>query len=234
LAVITELKESIARHERQLQSLTHRISGADLNLRKAQTDLKALKSGSPAQVSTASPLPPVSHPKALNEVVFPLTEPRSKKGIISYLTRKHGGNVHDKGIVTITSKSVYPDCPVRNVADLTNDDTLFRSQDEPGQWICWDFHELRVWPTHYTIRSGTLKSWVIESSLDFMNWTEIDRKTDNTDLKAGLFDSSRIASFAISNSAECRFIRLTQTGRSHTNYTILTIRTFEIFGTLLE
>jgi hypothetical protein len=30
-------------------------------------------------------------------------EARSLDGIISYLTRKHGGNVHDKGIVTITS-----------------------------------------------------------------------------------------------------------------------------------
>jgi hypothetical protein len=43
------------------------------------------------------------------EVEFPLKEAKSLEGIISYLTRKHGGNVHDKGIVTITSKSVASD-----------------------------------------------------------------------------------------------------------------------------
>jgi hypothetical protein len=37
-------------------------------------------------------------------VEFPLKEAESSEGIISYLTRKYGGNVHDKGIVTITSK----------------------------------------------------------------------------------------------------------------------------------
>jgi hypothetical protein len=49
--------------------------------------------------------------------------PKSKEGIISYLTTKHGGNVNEKGIVTITSKSVYSDNPMhalKNVADLTS------------------------------------------------------------------------------------------------------------------
>jgi hypothetical protein len=39
-----------------------------------------------------------------NPVTFPLNEADSLDGVISYLTRKRGGNVHDKGIVTITSK----------------------------------------------------------------------------------------------------------------------------------
>jgi hypothetical protein len=49
--------------------------------------------------------------------------PKSLEGIISYLTKKHGGNVHEKGIVTITSKSVYdPELQraLKNVADLTS------------------------------------------------------------------------------------------------------------------
>jgi hypothetical protein len=44
-----------------------------------------------------------------NEVEFQLKEAKSLDGMISYLTRKHGGNVHDKGIVRITSKSVASD-----------------------------------------------------------------------------------------------------------------------------
>jgi hypothetical protein len=152
-------------------------------------------------------------------------------GIISDLTRKHGGNVHDKGIVTITSKSVSdnPRYALRNVADL-NSDSYFWSKNQPGQWVCWDFHEMRVRPTHYTIRSHYLKSWVVESSLDFINWTEIDRKTDTEDLK----NFSETASPAVSNSAECRFIRLTQTGKRDDGSYSLPIRSFEVFGVLIE
>jgi hypothetical protein len=53
---------------------------------------------------------------------------------------------------------------------------------------------------------------VVESSLDGDAWTEIDRKTDNEDFKKARW---RAASFAVSNSGECRFIRLTQTGKCH-------------------
>jgi hypothetical protein len=161
-----------------------------------------------------------------HEVEFPLKETNSLDGIISYLTRKHGGNVHDKGIVTLTSRSVvYDDAShaLRNVANPTSD-SYFCSKDEPGQWICWDFHEMRVLPTHYTITCRFLMSWVIESSLDGEAWTEIDRKTDNEDY----------ATFTVSKSAECRCIRLTQTGKNHTRNYDLRILAVEFFRTLLE
>jgi hypothetical protein len=170
-------------------------------------------------------------PRSRKGVEFPLKEAKSLDGIISYLTRKHGGNVRDRGIVTITSKPVYSDQrsdDVRNAANLTSE-LFFRSKDEPGQWIRWDFRELRVRPTHYTINSFWLKSWVVEGSLDGEAWTEIDRTTDNEDFKAW-----EPASFAVANSAECRFIRLTQTDKRHCRDDTLTIRAFEFFGTLLE
>jgi hypothetical protein len=90
---------------------------------------------------------------------------------------------------------------------------------------------MRVCPTHYTMRTYSLQSWVVEGSLDFTDWTEMDRKIDNND-----FDAFRypIASFAVSNSAECRFIRLTQTGKNHHGDDGLVICAFEIFGTLLD
>jgi hypothetical protein len=94
-----------------------------------------------------------------NELAFPLKEAKSSVGILSYLTWKHAGNVHDKGIVTITSKSVDNDAPkdFSFLADLTSDRT-FGSEDKTGQWICWDFHELRVRPTHSTIQCDKLRS----------------------------------------------------------------------------
>jgi hypothetical protein len=72
---------------------------------------------------------------------------------------------------------------------------------------------------------------VVESSLDRKAWTEIDRKTDNKDFKAL---GRKRASFAVSNSDECRFIRLTQTGKRHDGYDYLYIVAFEVFGTLIE
>jgi hypothetical protein len=131
---------------------------------------------------------------------FLLRKPESLDGIISYLTRKHGGNVHDKGIVTLTSKSVIDDDPtwaLGNAADLASFPN-FCSKNVPGQWVCWDFRETRIRPTYYTMNTPYLKSWVVESSLDGEAWTEIDRKTDNEDFNKGL----AMASFAVSKSAE--------------------------------
>jgi hypothetical protein len=164
--------------------------------------------------------------------------PKSKEGIISYLTKKHGGNVHEKGIVTITSKSVYsdgdPKWALKNVADLTSEtsDRAFLSKGEPGQWVCWDFREMRVRPTHYTIRTFSLKSWVVEGSLDGESWTEIDQQTNNQDFK----DGTATASFAVSKTGECRFIRLTETGKTHPPFPgdSLLLCAVEFFGTLSE
>jgi hypothetical protein len=70
----------------------------------------------------------------LAKVEIPMKAPKSLEGSISYLTKKHGGNVHEKGIVTMASKSVYYrryGAP-KSVADLTSG-SGFRSKHEPGQ-----------------------------------------------------------------------------------------------------
>jgi hypothetical protein len=168
-------------------------------------------------------------------VEFPLRARQSIDGVIADLTRKHGGKVHDTGIITITSRSVYDDNPkyaARNVADLACH-TFFYSKSGPDEWLCWDFRKMRVNPTHYTMRSGNVKSCVIESSLDGVNWTEIDRRTNIKHYEV---------SAVVSKSAECRFIRLTQTGKRHygndylspSSFGSLEIDAFGLFGTLLE
>jgi hypothetical protein len=159
-------------------------------------------------------------------IEFLLNESKPLDGIIRDRTREYRGNVHDKGIVTITSKSVFADFAPLNVAGL-NSDRYFTSKDEPGQWVCWDFHEMRVRPTHYTIRSHYLESWVVESSLDGEAWTEIDRKTAHRILGG-------YGSFAVSNSAEFRFIRLTRTTQDPREKHELSICAVEFFGILVE
>jgi hypothetical protein len=222
---IRALSERISKLERQLESLDCRISALEPNLGTGLEDLKL-------SIAISIPVPPVSLLKSLKKVRFPFKEAKSLDGVISYLTRKHGGHVHDKGIVTITSKSVHDDRPkfaLRNIADLTSD-SYFYSKDEPDQWFCCDFHEMRVCPTHYTIASWELQSWVIKSSLEGRKWIEIDRRTNTKDFKDGL----ETVSFAVSTSSACRFIRLTQTGKRHHGDNNLRIQALEFFGTLLE
>jgi hypothetical protein len=159
--------------------------------------------------------------------------PKSLDGIISYLTEKHGGNVHETRVVTISSKSVLMEGPRHaplNVANLTSI-LNFCSKNAPGQWICWDFQDMRIPLSRYSIQTGDkLKTWVLEGSLNGENWTEIDHQPDNQDFANGL----NTASFAVSNRAEFRFIRLTQTGKRHDGNHWLSLAAVEMFGALYE
>jgi hypothetical protein len=156
---------------------------------------------------------------------------KSLDGIISSLTRKHGGNVHEKGIVTVTSKSTAGqksrNAP-QNCADLTHDSYSFESNNAPGQWVCWDFGDVLVGLTGYTIRAWKVKSWILEGSLDGETWTEIDQVTGNEDFK----EDMATASFTLPKPAECRFIRLTQSDKKHNGTHVLNLQAVEFFGTL--
>jgi hypothetical protein len=165
-------------------------------------------------------------------VDLPFTEANPCDGIIAYLTRKHDGNIHNKGIITITSKSVWSREPTDAVGNLPDFafDRHFKSKNERGQWVCWDFREMRIRPTHYTIKSVCLKSWEIESSLDGIKWTAIDKRIDNKDYTYGFVTNT----FAVAKSDECRFIKLTQTGQRHVGDDCLVIVAFELFGALIH
>jgi hypothetical protein len=246
-------EEQIKSQERRLENLCHeiekmkqsqtRIESQERELKNVGLEIEKLKKlfeSSPTAKTPDSPKPirdsfPSPQPgKSPKKLSFPPKETKPVEGIISYLTTNHGGNVHETGIVTITSKSIYRDDPLytlKNVADLTYC-SWFQSKNEPDQWICWDFHEMRVRLAHYTIRTGWLKSWVVEGSLDGENWTEIDRKTDNQDLKyAG---NNKAVSFTVSKPVESRFIRLTQTGKDHNGNDYLFLVTVDFFRTLSE
>jgi hypothetical protein len=78
--------------------------------------------------------------------------------ILSHLSQMHGGNIHEKGIVTITSSSVIDNAPCHspnNLIDL-NIQRVFTSKNEPNQWVQFDFHIIPVSATHYLIQSQTV------------------------------------------------------------------------------
>jgi hypothetical protein len=135
--------------------------------------------------------------------------------------------------VAIAAKSVDDRHPCLIAVVDFGTERYFWSKDEPGQWICWDFREMRVSPTHYTVWTQFLNTWILEGSLDGSSWMEIDRPEE-----FALVNGSGMASFAALTVVECRFIRLTQTGkrvndRGELNDK-LTVRGVEFFGALFE
>jgi hypothetical protein len=153
-------------------------------------------------------------------------------GIISYLSKKCGGNVHDKGIVTITSnRFASPELYGHpgNVADL-NRKTCFAFVHVSGLWICWDFHTMRLRPSHYTIAAWGLSSWILEGSVDGASWTQIDRQRDHRGFSGF---GTNIISFPVSTTVECRRLRLTETD-TKAQLTPVTCFAVEFFGTIFE
>jgi hypothetical protein len=161
---------------------------------------------------------------------FSLEQNGSVNGIIAYLTWKYGGNVHDNGIVTIHTDAADPNVcsSVRNVANL-NSGLSFQSLDCPSGKVSWHFCTGSVIPTHYTIRGG-LRSWRIESSMDGEHWMYITDPVNSDALRQW----PHAASFPVSKSCECRWIRLTQTGHNFSGNNRLTLDAFELFGDFME
>jgi hypothetical protein len=168
---------------------------------------------------------------------FPPSSPSSLDGIIAYLSRQCNGNVHTKGILTITGHP-YSTSPIDDALNAANlaESSFFASKDEEDQSLTYDFGYRRVRLSHYAIRSQDeyyLRSWVIEGADDDQNWTDLDRRQDEDTLNSG----NRTHVFEAHGQTTCRFVRIRQTGAnhhvSHPNHQLV-ISGFELFGSLRE
>jgi hypothetical protein len=167
-------------------------------------------------------------------------------GIISHLTKQCGGNVHDCNVVEVTSSSPStrsPSYAAKNIADFETGSFFYSAYCSTSEnvsparnnWVCYDFKERMVVPTHHAIRSygrgkAHLKSWVVEASMDGQNWWEADHKEDSNELQGLHFART----FTLAGGRVCRFIRLVQTGANHNGNDALLISAWEVFGSLLE
>jgi hypothetical protein len=167
--------------------------------------------------------------------IVPVGNP-SLDGVISYLTAKVGGNVHDKGAISVTASSASS--PAKIVVDLQNRASYFQSKNEPNSWICYDFKEMKIAPTCYSLVSAPYaanwanhpKSWCLEVSRDGREWVEAHRVTDNGALKG----PNQIATLEATTAVTGRFVRLRQTAKTHCNQDYLLVAALEIFGVLRE
>jgi hypothetical protein len=112
---------------------------------------------------------------------------------------------------------------------------MFYSQNTPNSWICYDFKDMRVTLTHYSVRSrrdmnaNHLRSWILEGSLDCESWVEIDHHTNDSSLKS----QGAIATFPISFSSDYQNIRLRQIGVNSSDTHQVLVTAIEFYRILI-
>ncbi|KAK8841528.1 hypothetical protein M9Y10_027149 [Tritrichomonas musculus] len=177
---------------------------------------------------------------------FKLEEGRELDGILKYLTKKTGGNIHDNGTIEITSNSIYNDnnsLHPKNLVDFEKTN-VYESKNQPDIFVCFDFKDMQIQLSDYSIKSGGdgqngwhLRNWAIEVSNDGKSWEEVDRHSNDSTLNGSYITSS----YKISNERKefYRYVRIHQTGISwngHPNsqYYYVEMCCFELFGKIEE
>jgi hypothetical protein len=178
-------------------------------------------------------------------------------GIIAHLTRQCSGNVHDRQVLEVTSGSFEketqganahsgasfsdPSNAAKNAVDLEAGSlfaSAYRQRDEKiphtrNNWLCYDFKERRIVPTHYAIRTNGgdpgwshLKSWLVETSANGKSWQEVARGENNEQLNGSGFTGT----FTVAGDLASRFIRRVNIGKNHYGDDQLRTSGWEIFG----
>lgn len=83
------------------------------------------------------------------------------KGIINYLGQGESQSAVEKGIINVTGSSTTDNLSSSqplNAVDYQNIDSKFYTKNLPNQWLCIDFKERKVNPSHYSVRSNAWKS----------------------------------------------------------------------------
>jgi hypothetical protein len=158
----------------------------------------------------------------------------------SHLKGECHGKVVEHGVVAVTASDVglgpgRPPLP-KNAADLDTS-THFASARQPetadiprerNHWLCYDFKEPRVVPTHYAIRS--LAGNVCRpqpGSVHGENWVVIDIQEELSGMR-------KLATFPVGRSERCRSIKLVNVGGNCQGTDSLNNSACEIFGSVAE
>ncbi|KAK8850239.1 hypothetical protein M9Y10_018364 [Tritrichomonas musculus] len=158
------------------------------------------------------------------------------RGIMRYLSEECGGNIHDKGVVEITSNSYQSDSyHPKNLVDYGSNN-FYAPKNQENVYVCFDFKDKQVQLTSYSIQSNRsgwgsahLRNWVVEASNDRDNWDKIDEHSNDStlngyDIKA-TFDTKQTNMFY-------RYIQIRQTGVSWSSNYYTYIPYLEFFGNL--
>ena len=175
-----------------------------------------------------------------NEINVDYDAYKDFNGIINYLQ-----NNSDLGIfheIKITSSSLYNNdnqYAPSNTIHYQDQNIEFCTSSLDNSWLCFEFCNYKIKPTHYTIRSANYqvnrehpKSWVIEGSNDNKEWIILDEQKDCFSLNG----KSVTHTFSITNSTDSKFtfLRMRLIGPNWCKNTKhLNINCIEFYGSLV-
>lgn len=155
------------------------------------------------------------------------------EGIFAHLNKKYGGNIHEKGVIGITSSGDEdPSRPPHKVVD-SKWGGHWSSSGLENSWLCFDFKTQKVSLTDYTLLSrrfggNFLISWVVQGSNDLLTWEDLDRHVNCHDLNG----AGKIKTFSCKKSNKYRYIRVMMLEKNSGNSFHFNISGIELFGTL--
>jgi hypothetical protein len=167
----------------------------------------------------------------------PFADDSALDGIISYLTWKCGDYIGDRGIVSISASSIdnLISHLLRSITDF-EDRNYFCTNNEPISWVCYDFKNMYIKPTHYSIRfrrdgnDNHMRTWTLEGFIDGQSWEELDRQENNKSLNS----QGATVTFSISRSLEIQMIRLRQLSQKSSWNNHMVMNAIELFGIIVE
>jgi hypothetical protein len=164
----------------------------------------------------------------------------SLSGVIAWLTKRHNGNVYQRGLLEITSNHpLDQEALAPFVVTDFEGERRFSSDDKELPWLMYEFKEMRVEATAYELRSAQNigpngchpKGWQLEGSANGKDWTLLDSQRESEALNGmGLFAKFPIAAPA---GKAFRFFRLTMTQKNWFGNWWFTLSAWEIYGTLI-
>ena len=144
--------------------------------------------------------------------------------------------VNISNAITLTSSGISQPSshPIENILIYDNPEKYTYTNNVPNSWICIDFNNYRVKPTHYTLgtshdASSHLKSWKIQG-FDGNEWYTLDEQANNNALN----EKRRIHTFPIQSQSDKYYkcIKIEQTSTNWDNNNYLDLSAFEFHGSL--
>jgi hypothetical protein len=214
-----------AENARLLSEISRRTGGADAGaVSPLAADVSALQSK--VREFELLVLPQIG----LRQIPFSAQSPLD--GIIAYLARKCGGNVHRNKVVAVTAFKPLGGFDPAEVVDLKDPTTYVSEAGPTDQWVALDFKAMTVYPTYYSLRTrtnywaGNMQSWVIEGSMDGKDWQAMTEIRLSNEIN----QKNRTLSFPITRPVDCRHVRFHMPPADGNRNIILS--GFELFGTL--
>lgn len=165
------------------------------------------------------------------------------KGIITHLGKGNPKSVVESGIVNVSGSSFIGEgYQASNAIDYKGkSSTQYYTQNLPDQWLCFDFKERKVKPSHYSVRSHAsrsswynVQSWCVEGSNNGSTWVTLDTHSGDRSLDGN--DASN--TFEIPNNSNSsdfyRYLRFRQTGSNTCGNNTLILTALEYFGIIRE